>query len=63
MYRNDPKFSDGYAWQTVQTQIDMPGKTVQTQIRLLLEEQSDLALHCLPFRLHHLDSLLYGRTT
>ena len=30
----------------------MPGQTVQTQIRLLLEEQSDQGLHCLPFRLH-----------
>ena len=39
---------------------DRPGQTVQTQIRLLLEEQSDQGLHCLPFRLHHLDSLLYG---
>ena len=27
---------------------DMPGQTVQTQIRLLLEEQSDQGLHCLP---------------
>ena len=42
---------------------DMPGQTVQTQIRLLLEEQSDQCLHCLPFRLHRLDSLLYGRAT
>ena len=42
---------------------DMPGQTVQTQIRLLLEEQSDQGLHCLPFRLHRLDSLLYGRAT
>ena len=25
------------------------------------EEQSDQGLHCLPFRLHLLDSLLYGR--
>ena len=40
--------------------IDKPGQTVQTQIRLLLE-QSDQGLHCLPFRLHRLDSLLYGR--
>ena len=39
----------------------MPGQTVQTQIRLLLEEQSDQGLHCLPFHLHRLDSLLYGR--
>ena len=35
---------------------DMPGQTVQTQIRLL-------GLHCLPFHLHRLDSLLYGRAT
>ena len=42
---------------------DMPGQTVQTQIRLLLEEQSDQGLHCLPLRLHRLDSLLYGRAT
>ena len=40
---------------------DMPGQTEQTQIRLLLEGQSDQGLHCLPFRLHRLDSLLYGR--
>ena len=39
---------------------DMPGQTVQTQISLLLGEQSDQGLHCLPFRLHHLD---FGRTT
>ena len=42
---------------------DRPGQTVQTQIRLLLEEQSDQGLHCLPFRLHRLDSLLHGRAT
>ena len=42
---------------------DMPGQTVQTQIRLLLEEQSDQGLHCLPFRLHRLDSFLYGKAT
>ena len=40
---------------------DMPGQTVQTQIRLLLEEQSDQGLHCLPFRQHRLDSLLCVR--
>ena len=40
---------------------DRPGQTVQTQIRLLLEEQASQGLHCLPFRLHRLDSLLYGR--
>ena len=27
-------------------------QTVQTQIRLLLREQSDQGLHCLPFLLH-----------
>ena len=35
---------------------DRSGQTVQTLIRL--EEQSDQGLHCLLFRLHHLDSLL-----
>ena len=42
---------------------DMPGQIVQTQIRLLLEEQSDQGLHCLPFHLHRLDSLLYCKAT
>ena len=42
---------------------DKSGQTVQTQIRLLLEAQSDQRLHCLPFRLHRLNSLLYGRAT
>ena len=44
-------------------QTDRPGQTGQTQIRLLLEEQSDQGLHCLPFRLHRLDSLVYGKAT
>ena len=35
--------------------IDRPGQTVQTQIRQLLEEQSDQGLHCLQFPLHRLD--------
>ena len=35
---------------------DMPGQTVQTQIRLL--EQSCQGLHGLPFRLHRLDSMV-----
>ena len=30
----------------------MSGQTVQTQIRLLLKEQSDQGLHCLLFHLH-----------
>ena len=37
---------------------DMPGQTVQTQIRLLLEELSDQGLLCLQFPLHLLDVLL-----
>ena len=45
-YRNDPKFSDRYAW----TNSADP-------------EQSDQGLHCLPFRLHRLDSELYGKAT
>ena len=44
-------------------QTDMSEQTVQTQIRLLLEEQSHQGLHCLPFRLHRLDSLIDGRAT
>ena len=31
---------------------DRSRQTVQTQIRLLLEEQSDQGLHCLLFHLH-----------
>ena len=31
---------------------NMSGQTVQAQIRLLLEEQSDQGLHCLLFHLH-----------
>ena len=41
---------------------DMPEQTVQMQIQIL-EEQSDQGLHCLPFPLHRLDLLLYGRAT
>ena len=37
---------------------DRSGQTVQTQIRLLLQEQSDQGLHFLQFRLHLLDALL-----
>ena len=34
---------------------DRSGQTVQTQIRLLLEEQSDQGLNCLLFQLHLFD--------
>ena len=38
---------------------DRSGQTVQTQIKLLLEEQPDQGLQCLLFCLYLLDSLLY----
>ena len=41
-YRNVPKFSDRYAWANSTDP----------------EEQSDQGLHCLPFSLHCMDSLL-----
>ena len=53
--------TDNFTIMIVSFRTDIPGQTVQTQIRL--EEQSDQSLHCLPFRLHRLDSLLYGRAT
>ena len=36
---------------------DRSGETVQTQNRLLLEEQSDQGLHCLLFHLHLFDEI------
>ena len=36
---------------------DKSGQTVQTQIRLLLGEQSDQGLHCLLFHLHLFDKI------
>ena len=36
---------------------DRSGQTVETQIRLLLEEKSDQGLHCLLFHLHHFDKI------
>ena len=41
-----------------------PEQTVQTEIRLLLQIQSDgSSLHCLPLCLHHLDVLQYDKST
>ena len=40
---------------------DKSWQTVQTQIRLLLEEQSDQGLHCLQGSLHLLGALLFGK--
>ena len=42
---------------------DRSGQTVQTQIRLLLEEQSDQGLHCLLFHLHLLEAFLCCKTS
>ena len=39
---------------------DRSGQIVQTQIRLLLEEQSDQGLHCLLFHLHVFDKIPSG---
>ena len=39
---------------------DRSGQTVQTKIRLLLEEQSDQGLHCLLFHLHLFDKIPKG---
>ena len=47
-YRNDPKFSDRYAWANSAD----PDQTAPDQ-----------GLHCLPFCLHRLDSLHYGTAT
>ena len=48
---------------TLSFRTDSCGQTVQTQIRLLLEEQSDQGLHCLLFHLHLLDEIFYGLAT
>ena len=49
-YRYFPKILDGQVWQIE-----------QTQIRLLIEEQSDQGLHYLQFPLLLLDALLWGK--
>ena len=45
---------------TLSFRPDRSGQTVQTQIRLLLEEQSDQGLHCLLFHLNHFDKIPSG---
>ena len=44
---------------TLSFRTDSSRQTVQTQIRLLLEEQSDQGLHCLLFHLHHFDKITF----
>ena len=45
---------------TLSFQTDRTWQTVQTQIRLLLEEQSDQGLHCLLFHLYLFDEIPKG---
>ena len=53
-YCNDPNFSD----RKVLANSPDPDQTgLLSIIRLLLEEQSDQGLHCLPFYLHHFDKI------
>ena len=52
MYRNDPKFSDRYAWANSADPDHTAPRGAAYQ-----------GLHCLPFLLHRLDSLLYGSAT
>ena len=42
---------------TLSFRTDGSGQIVQTQIRLLLEEQSDQGLHCLLYHLHLFDEI------
>ena len=49
-YRSVPKFSDGY-----------PRLTVPTQIRFLLEKQSDQGFPRLQFILHFYEAFLFGK--
>ena len=55
-HKNDPLITV----MTLSFRTDMSGQTVQTQIRLLLEEQSDQGLHCLLFHLHVFDKIPSG---
>ena len=48
---------------TLSFRTDKTGQTAQTQIRLLLEEQSDQGLHCLLFNLHLFDEIPKGLTS
>ena len=45
---------------TLSFRTDRSGQTVQTQIRLLLEEQFDQGLQCLLFHLHDFDKIPSG---
>ena len=57
-----PKTSNQYCTygMILSFRTDKSEQTVQTQIRLLLEEQSDQGLHCLLFHWHLLDEIPLG---
>ena len=50
----------GYTVMILNFRTDRSGQIVQTQIRLLLEEQSDQGLHCLLFHLHVFNKIPSG---
>ena len=52
-----------YTVMSLSFRTERSGQTVQTQIRLLLEEKSDQGLHCLPFNLHILGKKPFGLAT
>ena len=53
-------FYFGYTVMILSFRKNRSEQTVETQIRLLLEEQSDQGLHCLLFHLHLFDEISYG---
>ena len=57
----DPVFCQfAYTVMILNFWTDISGQTVQTQIRLPLEEQSDQGLHCLLNHLHVFDKIPSG---
>ena len=60
LYIIDSEQERDHTIMTLRLRTDRSGQTVQTQIRLLLEEQSDQGLHCLLFHLHLLDKIPKG---
>ena len=61
-HRKDRFFLSHGSFDTVMTlsfRTDRSGQTVQTQIRLLLEEQSYQSLNCLLFHFHNFDKISF----
>ena len=62
------RFWTDRSWQTVQSQIrllldEQSGQLLDEQSGQLLDKQSGQGLQCLQFRLHLLDALLYFKAT